>query len=109
MKAFSVHLLSGAKEDLLSLHNYVVVNDSREKADELFDEIQTGCSKLKTMPHRGRVVPELERIGIAHEFRELILKPYRIIYSVTRSEVFVYCIFDGRRDLQDLLEERLLR
>ena len=53
MKAFSVHLLSGAKEDLLSLHNYVVVNDSREKADELFDEIQTRCSKLKTMPHRG--------------------------------------------------------
>jgi toxin ParE1/3/4 len=54
-------------------------------------------------------LPELGRIGIAHEFRELIFKPYRIIYSVTRSEVFVHCILDGRRDLQDLLEEKLLR
>ena len=109
MKAFSVHLLSGAKQDLLSLHSYVVLNDSREKADNLLDEIQARCSKLKRMPLRGREVPELERIGIAHEFRELISGPYRIIYRVTKSEVFVHCILDGRRDLQDLLEERLLR
>jgi hypothetical protein len=29
--------------------------------------------------------------------------------TVVQSQVFVYCILDGRRDLQDLLEERLLR
>ena len=60
------------------------------------------------MPERGRIPPELERIGI-REFRELILKPYRIIYSMAKNQVLVYCVLDGRRDLQDLLEERLLR
>ena len=101
MKAFSVHLLSSAKEDLLSLHNYVVVNDSREKADELFDEIQTRRSKLKTLPHRGRVLPELKRIGIAHEFRELIFKPYRIIYSVIvlRGQKFLCTVSSMAEDI----------
>lgn len=60
------------------------------------------------MPERGRIPPELERIGI-REFREIICNPYRIIYTIMKSQVVVYCILDGRRDLQDLLEERLLR
>lgn len=108
MNSFSVYLLSGAKQDLLQLHNYVTLNDSVEKADRLIDELYNACLRLKTMPERGRIPPELERIGI-WEFREIILKPYRIIYDVTKTDVFVYCILDGRRDPQDLLEERLLR
>ncbi len=108
MTSFSVYLLSGAKEDLLQLHRYVATGDSLEKADKLIDGLQRTSERLKTMPERGRIPPELERIGI-REFREIILKPYRIIYTIVKSRVFVYCILDGRRDLQDLLEERLLR
>jgi toxin ParE1/3/4 len=106
--SFSVFLLSGAKQDLLQLHTYATLNDSREKADRLMDGLQGTCSRLKTMPEPGRIPPELERIGI-REFREIIFKPYRIIYSVVKSQVFAYCILDGRRDLQNLLEERVLR
>jgi toxin ParE1/3/4 len=104
----SVYFLTGTKQDLLRLHRYVALDDSVEKAEELIDHLQKACSKLRTMPERGRVPPELERIGI-REFRELIHKPYRIIYSMAKSEVFVYCVLDGRKDLQDLLEERLWR
>jgi toxin ParE1/3/4 len=106
--SFSVFLLSGAQQDLLQLHKYVALNDSLDKADRLMDDLQRTCSRLKTMPERGRIPPELERIGI-REFRELILKPYRIIYSMAKNQVLVYCVLDGRRDLQDLLEKRLLR
>ena len=108
MTSFSVYVLSGAKQDLLQLHKYAALNDSIEKADRLIDHLQKACSRLKTMPERGRIPPELERIGI-REFREIIFKPYRIIYSLVKSHVLVYSILDGRRDLQDLLEERLLR
>ena len=108
MSSFSVFLLDGAKQDLLQLHKYVTLNDSLEKTDRLIDDLQRTCSRLKTMPERGRIPPELERIGI-REFREIISKTYRIIYSVVKSRVLVYCILDGRRDLQDLLEGRLLR
>jgi len=103
-----VYILAGAKQDLLQLHKYVAGNDSVEQADRLIDDLQKTCAKLRTLPERGRIPLELERIGI-REFREVILKPYRIIYSREKSRVLVYCILDGRRDLQDLLEERLLR
>ena len=108
MTSFSVYLLSGAKQDLLQLPTYVALNDSVERADRLIDHLQKACSRLKTMPERGRIPPELGRLGI-REFREIIMKPYRIIYSLAKSQVLVYSILDGRRDLQDLLEERLLR
>ncbi len=57
MTSFSVYLLSGAKQDLLQLHNYVAGNDSLEKAGKLIDDLQRTCSKLKTLPERGRIPP----------------------------------------------------
>lgn len=108
MSPYSVYVLSGAKQDLLQLHRYVELHDSAERAGSLLDKLYEACLTLKTMPDRGRIPPELERIGV-REFKEIILKPYRIIYNTAGSQVFIYCILDGRRDLQDLLEDRLLR
>ena len=31
------------------------------------------------------------------------------IYQIEGQTVFVHCVLDGRRDLQELLERRLLR
>jgi toxin ParE1/3/4 len=42
-------------------------------------------------------------------WRELVVKPYRILYRVSSDTVTVLAVFDGRRDLEDLLLERLLR
>ena len=60
------------------------------------------------MPERGHIPPELERIGV-FGFREIHFKPYRIVYEIERKGVFIHCVLDGRRDLQELLESRLLR
>jgi plasmid stabilization system protein ParE len=54
------------------------------------------------------VVPELAHFGIRN-WRELIVKPYRIIYRIDEDTVNVLAMLDGRRDLQDLLLERLIR
>jgi len=108
VSSYPVYLLSGAQQDLLELHKYVAVHDSVRKADRLIDNLYKACSRLKTMPDRGRVPPELERIG-SSDFKEIILKPYRVIYKPAKNRVLVYSMLDGRRDLQDLLEEQLLR
>jgi toxin ParE1/3/4 len=47
--------------------------------------------------------------AIVAEFRELFYKPYRIIYQVIGNYVYVHCILDGRRDMQDTLQQRVLR
>jgi toxin ParE1/3/4 len=105
---FSVLLVEDAEKDLWEIYLYVAQNDSVEKVDRLLDNLERAILKLETLPERGHFPPELERIGV-REYREIFFKPYRIIYQVIRSEVFVHCVLDGRRDLQDLLQRRVLR
>lgn len=82
--------------------------DSIENADGLLDKIEKTIIKLSTMLTRAYIPPELERIG-ALEFREVFFKLYRIICQVIKSNVYVHCVLDGRRDLQDLLQQKVLR
>ena len=105
---FSVLLVEDAEKDLWEIYLYVAQNDSVEKADRLLDNLERAILKLETLTERGHFPPELERIGV-REYREIFFKPYRIIYQVIRSKVFVHCVLDGRRDLQDLLQRRVLR
>jgi toxin ParE1/3/4 len=105
---FSVLLVEDAEKDLWEIYLYVAQNDSVEKADRLLHNLERAILKLETLPERGHFPPELERIGV-REYREIFFKPYRIIYQVIRSEVLVHCVLDGRRDLQDLLQRRVLR
>jgi toxin ParE1/3/4 len=42
-------------------------------------------------------------------YRELFFKPYRIIYTVRANTVFIALIADGRREMNPLLPNRLLR
>ncbi len=60
------------------------------------------------LPLRGRIVPELARFGIG-SWRELVAKPYRLVYRLAGDTISVVALFDGRRDLEDVLLERLLR
>jgi len=42
-------------------------------------------------------------------YRELIVRPWRIIYRFDAQRVYVLGVLDGRRDLASLLLERLTR
>ncbi len=105
---FSVHLIADAEQDIEELYAYVAKNDSVEKASRLLDKIEQTIMSLASTPMRGHYPPELEQIGI-FDYREVFFKPYRIIYEVTKTDVYVHCVLDGRRDMQDLLQLRLLR
>jgi toxin ParE1/3/4 len=108
MKTYNVIFDQDAEDDIFDIYAFVAMNDSVERADKLLDALRQTCLKLRKLPHRGNMVSELFEIGVL-EFRELHYKPYRIIYSFESTTVYVHCILDGRRDIQDLLQERLLR
>ncbi len=108
VKNYEVYIIEDAEKDLLDIYSYVSRNDSTESAEDVFDAIQDTCLSLSTLPARGHVPPEMERVGI-FEYLEIHFKPYRIIYQVRENEIFVHCILDGRRSLQELLQERLIR
>lgn len=97
-----------AKADLREIFRYVEQHDSAAKADMLLSGIEQAIVSLAVTPLRGHYPPELNRIGI-REFREIHFKPYRIIYSLVESKAIVNSVLDGRRDLNSLLQQRLLR
>lgn len=105
---YAVVLLEAAQWDLFDIHQYVEQNDSPESADRLLDGVERIIAALETMPERGHFPPELERIGI-RLYREIHFKPYRIIYAIEGDAVLVYGVLDGRRDMQTLLQQRMLR
>jgi len=96
-----------ASLDLEEIVGYIG-SDSIDAARRVVERVETRGAALATFPLRGRVVPELARHGL-HQWRELILSPYRLIYRVGDDHVEIVAVIDGRRDVEDLLLERLLR
>ncbi len=108
MMKYNVHVISDAADDIYSIYRYIVSNDSVARAEDVLNNLEESCFSLNDFPERGHVTPELERIGIK-TYREIHYKPYRIIYQVVKNNVYIHCVLDGRRDMMDILQERLLR
>jgi toxin ParE1/3/4 len=105
---YRVQIIKDAEDDLFEIYTYVALNDSVTRAENLLDKLIEVCQKLFTHPHRGHIPPELKRIDV-YDYLEIHYKPYHIIYRIISQDVYIHCILDGRRDLEDLLRTRLLR
>lgn len=105
---FRIFLTDGASRDVEELYDYIASHDSPGKADDVLEQIEKAFSNLAENPKRGTYPKELLAVGI-REYREIFFKPYRIIYRVVGDNVYVMVIADGRRDMQTLLQRRLLR
>ena len=104
---FAVLLTNDAARDLEELCNYIALHDAPQKADYVLKQVEKAFSTLSEFPERGAYPKELSALGI-REYREIFFKPYRIIYRVIDKNVYVLLIVDGRRDMQTLLQRRLL-
>jgi plasmid stabilization system protein ParE len=99
--------VEGARRDLDVIVAYLGDLSPKAALDALA-RIRQAAKSLTTMAERGRVVPELARVCV-HEYRELVIAPYRLIYRVRERDVIVVALFDARRSLEDVLLERLIR
>lgn len=104
---YEVLMLPEAEGDLVAVYRYVAEHDSAGKAEKLLTVLEQKCSALSGNPERGHSVPELRRIYVTG-FREIHFKPYRIIYQIVVDKVYLHAVLDGRRELQELLERRLM-
>jgi addiction module RelE/StbE family toxin len=105
-RRFRVQWAEVAVRDLEELLSYVSV-DSEANATRVLERIETRAAALESSPARGRVVPELGHFGM-RTWRELVVRPYRLVYRIEGDTVTVLAVLDGRRDLEDVLLERLL-
>ncbi len=96
-----------AEEDLWCIVDFIS-EENVPAAVELLLRIQEHAAVLDKFPERGRIVPELLQHGI-RQYRELVMAPWRIIYRIADANVYVMAVLDSRRNLEDLLLERLSR
>ena len=103
----SVLLTNYAARDLEEIYDYIASHDAPRQADFILEQIEKAFSKLSELPERSAYPKEMLALGI-REYREVFYKPYRIIYRIMDKNVYVLLIADGRRDMQALLQRRLL-
>jgi toxin ParE1/3/4 len=106
-KKYQVTWAAIAQHDLDQIIDYIAIG-SPANASRILRKIKQKVSALYTIPDRGRIVPELKEQGI-HTYRELIIAPWRVIYRISDTTVFVLSVIDSRRNVEDILLDRLIK
>ena len=70
-----------ASNHLYAIHEYIA-RDSKTYATRFIRSLVKSTMKLGTMPHIGRIVPELAN----YYFREIIYQNYRVVYRIVGDE-----------------------
>ena len=81
-----------AAEEIVGIQTYIS-GDSVQYAELVVRRIVARVEELSRFPHSGRVVPERQDAAI----REVIVRPYRIVYRFQGSTVEIVTIFRGTR------------
>ncbi len=81
-----------AVADLEGIRSYIA-RDSEVYADAMVDRIIEAVGRLDRFPLSGRSVPELDEESV----REVIVKPYRVIYELIGETVRVLTVLHSAR------------
>lgn len=91
-----VHWTKNAIDHLAGIFEYIEIN-SPTYARRVVDRITRRSEQIAEQPLSGRKVPEYA----AEDIREVIEKPYRIIYKIKPNQIDVIAVIHGARLLPD--------
>ena len=103
---YSVEFTTGARQDLLNIYRYIKNAGRPETARRLSEKVSRACGSLSQFPERGHVPSELEGLGMLY-CRQIVVKPYRIIYQILGDVVLIHGIIHGRRDIRETMAQRI--
>ncbi len=95
-----VHWTNRATARLRLIHQYIT-EDSPKTALQVVDRVTARSQQLAELPRSGRQVPEYER----NDIRELLVKPYRIIYKIKSNQIDVLTVMHYRQLLPQDIEK----
>jgi len=105
--SYAVEFTTGARQDLLKIYRYIKTAGSPEAAKRMYDQLSEACNSLSQNPERGNVPSELE--GISEMLcRQIVIKNFRIIYQIIGKVVITHGIIDGRRNIREIMRQRLI-
>lgn len=85
-----------ATSQLAAIAEYIAVS-SPVYAEQVVDRLVRRLGQARRFPESGRMVPEFQHADV----RELVERPYRLIYRVRSDAIEVLSIVHGRRLLED--------
>jgi len=85
-----VHWTDNSIDHLLGIYEYIARN-SQIYAKRTVDRIIRRSEQIAEFPMSGRKVPEYE----AENIREIIEKPYRIIYRIKSDQIDILAVVHG--------------
>lgn len=95
-----VHWTDNSIANLLDIFEYIS-HDSPIYAKQIIDRITRRSEQITSFPASGRMVPEYE----AENIREIIEKPYRIIYQIKSDQIDVLTVVHCAKLLLDKYNE----
>lgn len=104
---YQVRIPNSVKKDIEEIIDYFF-DERPEYAQKIFLSLFEKINSLKSFPNRGRTVPELLEHNV-NEYREIFETYWRIIYRIDDDIVEIFTVIDARRNVQDLLVEKLKR
>jgi toxin ParE1/3/4 len=106
--SFSVVFLKSAEQDVKELKHYVINNFGKEAWQATLSKLRDSIKTLQTHPHAGKIPDELGTLN-PPQYRQIISGMNRIIYEIRERMVYIHIVCDSRRDMQGLLNRRVLR
>ena len=91
-----VHWTENAIEHLVNIYEYIALN-SPTYAKRTVDRITRRSTQISDYPLSGRKVPEYE----TDDIREVIEKPYRVIYRIKPGQIDVLAVIHGAQLLPE--------
>jgi plasmid stabilization system protein ParE len=87
-----VRLTDEAKAKLRAIRAQIA-EDAPQRADAMIDRITRHAERIGELPHAGRRVPEYQ----IDTLREVLERPYRIIYRIQPDEIEVLTVMHYRQ------------
>jgi len=81
-----------ALNKLIEIEDFIA-QDSSQRAAEFIDYLIDRSELIKKNEKMGRIVPEISNASI----RELLIKNYRLVYQIQKSEIVILTVFEGHR------------
>ncbi len=93
-----------AENDLLKIIEYIAQHRPGN-ALKILKKIKKQVGELHFSPEKCRIVPELYDQGIS-QYREMVISPWRVMYRLSGSKVYVLSVLDSRQNIEDILLRR---
>jgi len=103
---YKIRWTKSAEKSLDEILDYIIENDGLNIGYKIYEKIKSKVKLLNVSPFQGRKVNELK--SIKKNYYEIIIKPWRIIYTVEDEKIFVLLVIDSRRDLEEILYEIII-